>query len=375
VFPPRIHSSLPRLGGESTTEAYLRRRLARNPGDALALLLLALEFERQGNRDKADSAMKTAARLAPADPQSLLLVAGYYLRTGEEVAALTTLRRAVDSAPGEVSARVWPVFTAALVSGRHQSYFDAMARENAKWWPDFFRHACAGAVPVSAVQAIFAVRVAAENATVDERQCLVERLQRDGQWTGAYVLWLDGLPPERRRRVGYVFNGDFEAPLSNTGFDWRIPAQESAVVSAEPGEGVNGKRGLSVSFTNYRYAGPPVYQKPAAGNRVGISSKAERGPASRPGWACSGACTAKTNPDVRPGSSSAPSLSSAPCAGANSGRTFVVPANCPAQLLRLELANPKQGASGPADVAIRLKGKVWFDDIRIRIVDEREGRR
>jgi hypothetical protein len=48
---------------------------------------------------------------------------------------------------------------------------------------------------------------------------------------------------------------------------------------------------------------------------------------------------------------------------------FAVPANCPAQLLRLELANPKQGANAPGSVAIRLKGKVWFDDIRVRIVD------
>jgi hypothetical protein len=74
------------------------------------------------------------------------------------------------------------------------------------------------------------------------------------------VLWLNSLPPEQRKRVGYVFNGDFEAPLSNTGFDWRIPAQESTIVAAEPGDGVMGKRGLHVAFTSQRYAGPPLYQ-------------------------------------------------------------------------------------------------------------------
>jgi hypothetical protein len=51
------------------------------------------------------------------------------------------------------------------VSGRHQPYFDAMARENAAWWPEFFGHACARAVPSNAVQSIFAVRVAADVAT------------------------------------------------------------------------------------------------------------------------------------------------------------------------------------------------------------------
>ena len=31
-------------------------------------------------------------------------------------------------------------------------------------------------------------------------------------------------------------------------------------MSAEPGDGVTGKRGLNVTFSNQRYAGPPVYQ-------------------------------------------------------------------------------------------------------------------
>ena len=45
------------------------------------------------------------------------------------------------------------------------------------------------------------------------------------------------------------------------------------------------------------------------------------------------------------------------------GENFAVPENCPVQMLRLELANPKQGANAPGNVAIRLKGKVWFDDV------------
>jgi len=51
------------------------------------------------------------------------------------------------------------------------------------------------------------------------------------------------------------------------------------------------------------------------------------------------------------------------------GEDFTVPKNCPAQVLRLELASPKQGANVPGTVAIRLKGKVWFDDLRVRSVD------
>jgi len=73
---------------DAASEASLRARLARNPADTSALLLLALELERQRRRDEADRAMRTAVRLAPADPQFLILAAGYFLRTGAEAEAL-----------------------------------------------------------------------------------------------------------------------------------------------------------------------------------------------------------------------------------------------------------------------------------------------
>ena len=352
----------------AAAEASLRQRLARNPADATALLFLALELERQGRADEAGAAMRTAVRLAPADPQSLLLVAGYFLRTGEEAPALTTLRRAVDSSPVEVSDRVWPVFTAALVAGRHREFFDAVARENPSWWPGFFHYACAHAASAGAMQAVYAARVAAGVATPDERRCLIERLQRDGQWTAAYLVWLNGLPLEQRQRVGYVFNGDFELPLSNLGFDWRIPVQEGAVVSAEPGDGVTGQRALNITFANQRYAAPPVYQYLMLyPGRYRLEGRARSDLDAWLGLQWGLYCQEASGRETRQLAHSEPFVRST--RWREFQQDFTVPANCPAQVLRLELANPKQGANGPGNVAIRLKGKVWFDDLRVRIVD------
>jgi len=352
----------------AAAEAQMRQRLARNPADATAILLLAIELERQGKRDEADAAMRTAVRLAPADPPTLLLVAGYFLRTGEEAQALTTLRRAVDASQAEVSGRTWPVFSAALATGRHRAFFDAVARENPSWWPGFFRYACANSPSAGAMQEVFAARVAADVATPDERRCLMERLQRDGQWTGAYFVWLNGLPVEQRQRVGYVFNGGFELPLSNAGFDWRIPAQDGVVVSAGPDDGTGSALALSVTFANQRYAGPPVYQHLLlAPGRYRLEGRARSDLNAWLGlqWGlyCQGGAGRETKQLAH----------SEPFAGSTRwrefGEDFAVPKNCPAQVLRLELANPKQGANAPGNVAIRLKGKVWFDDMRVRIVD------
>jgi len=349
-------------------EASLRQRLARNPADATAILLLAVELERQGRRDEAGAAMRTAVRLAPADPQSLLLVAGYFLRTGDEAQALTTLRRAVDSSQAEVSGRVWPVFSTALATGRHRAFFDGVARENPSWWPGFFRYACTHAPSSGAMQEVYAARVAADVATPDERGCLIERLQRDGRWTGAYLVWLNGLPVEQRQRVGYVFNGGFELPLSNVGFDWRIPVQQGAVVTTGPGDGITGKQALTVSFGNQRYAGPPVYQYLLlVPGRYQLEGRVRSDLDAWLGLQWGLYCQEGSGREARQ------LAHSEPFAGSTRWRDFrqdfAVPANCPAQLLRLELANPKQGANAPGSVAIRLKGKVWFDDIRVRIVD------
>ena len=352
----------------AAAEASLRQRLARNPADATAILLLALELERQGRRDEADVAMHTAVRLAPADPQSLLLVAGYFLRAGEEAQALATLRRAVDSSPGEVSGRVWPVFSAALATGRHRAFFDGAARANPSWWPEFFRYACAHAASAGALQEVYAARVAAAVATPDERDCLIERLQRDGRWTGAYLVWLNGLPLEQRQRVGYVFNGGFELPLSNVGFDWRIPVQQGAVVAMGPGEGITGQQALSVTFGNQRYAGPPVYQYLVlVPGRYRLDGRVRSDLDAWLGLQWGLYCQEEAGREARQ------LAHSEPFAGSTRWRDFLqdfaVPTNCPAQLLRLELASPKQGATAPGTVAIRLKGKVWFDDLRVRSVD------
>jgi hypothetical protein len=346
----------------------MRQRLARNPADATAILLLAIELERQGRREEAGAAMRTAVRLAPADPQSLLLVAGYFLRTGEEAQALATLRRAVDSSQAAVGERVWPVFSAALAAGRHREYLDNLARENPSWWPVFFHYACTHGASAGAAQAVHAVRVAAGVATHDERRCLIERLQRDGLWTGAYLVWLNGLPLEQRQRVGYVFNGGFELPLSNSGFDWKIPLQEGVVVSAEPGDGITGALALSLTFGNQRYVGPPVYQYLLlAPGRYRLEGRARADLNAWLGLQWGLYCRNGAGRETRQLAHSRPFAG--PTRWGEFAEEFAVPANCPAQMLRLELANPKQGAQAPGTVAIRLKGKVWFDDVRVRIVD------
>ena len=81
-------------------------------------------------------------------------------------------------------------------------------------------------------------------------------LQRDNRWADAYQAWLNSLPPAQRQRIGYIYNGRFEWPLSDVGFDWTTPAQEGVDVRVLAGEGNSGRAALRVQFRKKLCKGP-----------------------------------------------------------------------------------------------------------------------
>ncbi len=351
-----------------TPDRPWRERLARNPADYVALVVMALQLERQGRTAEARGAMREAMRLAPADRQTLLEAGAFHLRAGEEAQALAIFRRAVDLYP-EVRGSVWPLFTAILAGGRRDSFFAGLARDNPEWWPAFFGHACEKAVDVDALQRVFAVRAAAGTAVVDERRCLIGRLQREKRWAQAYQVWLNSLPADQRQRVGYVFNGGFEAPISNVGFDWLTPAQDAITVEAQPVDGATGRRALRVEFFNKRWTGPPAqqylmlfpgrYRFEGRGRADGLETWL--------GVQWGLYCLSEAGNESRQLARSDRFLGSTQWEDFH--EDFAVPKDCPVQVLRLELANPRRDATSPGNVAARLRGTLWFDDFRVRSLD------
>jgi hypothetical protein len=334
----------------------------------MAMAMLARELEGQGKPGDARAAMDGAVRLAPANRDVLLEAAAQALRAGDEPQALAILRSVVDLYPG-AHAIVWPVYVAGLDSGRHDAFFAAAASENPGWWREFFGTACEKAANVAAVERVFAVRAVAGTAGDDERRCLIARLQRENRWTNAYQAWLNSLPPAQRQRIGYVFNGDFELPLSNLGFDWTIPPQDGVIVETLPAAGATGRRALRVEFVNKRWGGPPVQQYLML--TPGRYRFEGRGRADR----------LDTWLGVQWGLYCVPRPGGEPRQLARSDRLrgtsewevfrqeFTVPADCAVQVLRLELANPRADAETPGNVAARLRGAVWYDDFRVRRLD------
>lgn len=352
----------------ASPDARWRARLGQQPADYAALVVLALTLEREGDAEGARAAMAQAVRLAPSDRQTLLASAAFALRSGDEAGALGTLQRVADLYP-EAWVKLWPALTQMLDEGRHAESFAAAARENPAWWRSFFDHACRSSKNVDAVERVFVVRASAGKAGEAERRCMIGRLEQEGHWARAYQAWLNSLPAEQRQRVGNVFNGDFAWPISNLGFDWTTPRRDGVVAEARSTGGANGGRALLVEFVDARWTGTPVQQHlMLAPGRYRFEG---RGRADR----------LDTWLGVQWGLYCVPAPGGAERQLARTGRfrgtsaweawdePFAVPKDCPVQLLRLELANPRADAATPGNVAARLQGLAWFDGLRVRSLD------
>ena len=350
-------------------DAMWRARLARNPTDYPALVVLALNLERQGRLDEAAGAMREALRLAPAEETTLLQASGFFLRHDAEPQALAILRRAVELNPSAAGA-IWPIFAQALSSGRHDQFFADAARDDPSWWPLFFGYACREATDLGTIERVFAARAATGKATAAERTCVIDRLERVGRWASAYQTWLNSLPRAQQGRIGFVFNGDFEYPISNVGFDWIVVPQDGINVEAQSIQGAHGRRALRIEFIRKRWNRVPVqqYLMLAPGNKYRFQGRGRADGLDT--WIGVQWGLYCVQPDGNTGRHLATSdRFRGTSEWVEFHEDFAVPKDCPVQLLRFELANPKQDVAPPENVVTRLNGNVWFDDFSVRSLD------
>jgi hypothetical protein len=81
--------------------------------------------------------------------------------------------------------------------------------------------------------------------TGSEFRSFLAGLIASGRYEQAYLAWLNGLPPARLSTLGFLYNGHFQYPITNTPFDWTLaPAPGTEI---EIGDGDKG-RSLDVGF-------------------------------------------------------------------------------------------------------------------------------
>jgi hypothetical protein len=259
-------------------EAGARRAIIANPLEAGALRLLAVVADVRGNDAQAATLMELATARSKRDTGAWLWLLDQAVRN-EDVQA------AVDSA--DVILRTQPdmaetLFPSLLAIGQKPGGEAALAAALARdpRWRGFLL----SRLPRDPLGAPVAFALLSDLAATShsprsgEIGAYLDAVIASGDYLRALLTWMRFLPPDQARSVPFVYNGDFEIPVTGLAFDWALGsirgAQTEVVDTREQGVG----HALRVVFADtrvpYRQASKLLYL-PAGSYRLTGKVKAD----------------------------------------------------------------------------------------------------
>lgn len=337
-------------------ESLLQAAIWANPTDAMTYLALAELWQQAGFTAKAAGLMTIADLLGPMRPPVLARSAAFWVKQSRLDLTLARWNVLLRNRP-ENSTRLFPVFLELAANPLTQPFLQPLLAQPPEWWDGFFAYAARTAVQTETVAFLYQNRNRdGALPTVAEQQVYLSRLWKEERWLEAYLTWLSGLDEPQQSGLGNLYNGNFDLPITNAGFDWRVTSPQGAIVETIETYNARGGKALHVSFNGervhfrhlyqYLYLEPGRYQFQG---RVRVDSlQSARGLRWR----------------LRCVNAKIPLLAeSEPFVGSDDWRSFktsftVPEQGCPLQILRLEL-------DGRAELEFEVQGDVWFDDLSI----------
>jgi hypothetical protein len=241
---------VPVRGSDAHLQA-LRARIAANPGDANAYVLLA-QVDRAESRERS---LRAAAQLAPTEPNIVFLHAAAALRQQAWAQAVPPLVELVEYRHVDKAAQI----LARLIAGGQGHLLVPHIAPGSRWLGQVLAQMQAPAASFSAALPLVAQALQAGVLGPDAVRAYVRQLKAAGAWADAYSLWLvlqgKGMPA--------LNNGGFDEPFASDGFDWEItaagpPGRAGAIAERRGAE----ERGavLDLRFTGRAIAVPVVRQ-------------------------------------------------------------------------------------------------------------------
>jgi hypothetical protein len=328
-------------GGAAPLDA-LRSRIAANPGDANAYVLLALT-----DRSTRDQSLQAAARLTPNEPNVLLLQAAAALDREDWARAVPPLVQLVEYRDTPAAALV----LARLIAHGHGDLLRAHLTPGSRWLERVLARMQQPQTPLSAALPLIAQALELGVIEPQAVRGYVHQLKTAGAWADAYSLWL----ALRGKAQPALHNGGFDEPFTSDGFDWEInasgaPSRAGAIAERRGGD----ERGsvLDVRFTGRAITVPVVRQHLFLGEgryrlRGDYMSRQLR---SEQGLAWTVRCTAGK---VQAGIS--PPLGDTGGAWRAFAFDFAIPAGCGL------VASLQLETHAPFEAALGVRGRVAFD--------------
>ena len=348
-------------GQEDLAEKFLIEAVQANPADARPLILLADIRRKRGEESVADQMVETASRLMPVDGNIQRAVAVYWYERGMLDLAVEHLSTALAGNYWKLRDELFPVFLKiAETPGAHET-LAPLAEDPPLWWEGFVVYATKNAENVDTLRVIATMRKSSDKVPISkrERNTYIQRLRKEGLLAEAYLHWVNGLDKEQRQLLGYIYNGNFEHELSNSGFGWyaRLPKNSGIIINTAITYGIEGKQALYLSFkgkrVRFRHLRQPLFLD-AGTYRVTGRVRPDKLRA-RKGLQWVALCTVGAKGKLG---------ESRPFLGTGDWREFEfdinVPPECRGQLLQLR-------SVGNRDVDHEVKGEIWFDDMHIQL--------
>ena len=254
--------------------ASMRRATELNPNHWKYWLGLAQASFLAGDRDAAAQGFERAAQLAPLKPAVGWQAAAYYAATGNRNRMFSHLRRLLELTRGTASAHdgifrmawratddpalVWQNLVRPSEDATAEYAFVVFLSEMnrldlaGQYWAEMVSQTAGRQSPDLAFDAVHPY---------------LERLIDARQYEQAATVWRDLLhlgvvtQPAFQANGNLIFNGSFERPILNSGFDWRMNPGNFLSIDSSDGTSQNGRHALRVEFTAPHNAeDEPVYQ-------------------------------------------------------------------------------------------------------------------
>lgn len=341
-------------------ERLLKKSILENPVDGRPVAVLAQLMLAKGETEKADALMDQAIRLMPAHKTLRLYVARYWAQRERWGKALDNWRAALTTDPA-LGKEIFPVLLQVAEIEAARPLLKSLTQDPPAWWDQFFDYLAQKVIDPETLITVATMRHLSDvPLSKSERKSLVGRLQKDGQWPEAYLVWINGLTDEQRRHLGGIYDGGFELAPANEGFGWHFPTMKGLLVNRQHTYDIQGKKALHLIFKDKEMRFHHLYQPLfiAPGNHVFRARVRTDRLQTRGGLKWVLRCAGDT--DIVLGESNR-------LLGSSEWRMitfrFAVPesSQCSGQLLRLE-------STGRNTYDHKLKGEIWFDRLAIRSV-------
>ena len=124
-----------------------------------------------------------------------------------------------------------------------------MLAENPPWRSRFFAYLPNGVSDArTPLELLLSIKGTKTPPSMDDLRSYLDFLVQRNFDELAYYAWLQFLPPEQLARVGRLFNGDFEMPLSGLPFDWRFKGGSGVTIEITDRPDYDGGKALLLEF-------------------------------------------------------------------------------------------------------------------------------